>query len=460
MRVEPIILYAMLNDAEFIRKVFPHLKNDYFQKRSEGTVFSLIHKFYSEYAKLPPKDVLSLELESINGLSEDDYSDTKDVIKDLFTYDYKYEPDWLLKETEKFCKDKSLYNAIMHAVKIINGDDKKYSENQIPTLMQEALAVSFDHNVGHDYFADAAERYEFYHRKETGISTSIELLNLVTNGKIPKKTLNLIMAPLGGGKSAVKCSLAADYLQQGYNVLYITLELAEERVAERIDANMFNVPISEVSNIPRDSFLNRVNKIHEKTNGKLVVKEYPPSSISAANIRSLLDELKRKKGFVPDVVFVDYLGILLSARYSSSTNVNTYTTQKSVAEELRSIAVEYEMLFWSSVQTNRSGLTNNDFDIDDVSDSIGVLMTADFVMGVIRTEELTELGQLLLKQLKNRYGDLNYFKKFVVGFDFSRMKMYNTETNSQTKETQSKIKSEEAQQTFMEQQENTGWDYE
>jgi KaiC/GvpD/RAD55 family RecA-like ATPase len=460
MRLEPLILNILTKNEEYTKKVQPHLKPEYFHKRTEKTVYGLIDSFYVKYNRLPPKDVMMIELDSIEGLSGDEYTDCKKVISESFDDEYRYDLEWLVNETETFCKDKSVYNAVMQAVKIINGDDNKFTENQIPSILQDALAVSFDKNVGHDYFDNAESRYDFYHQSEQTILTSIDLLNKVA--KIPRKSLVIFMGSSGSGKSAVKCSLAADYLSQGYNVLYITLELAEERIAERIDANLFNIPLHEMKNLSKNVFVNKVNRLKEKTHGKLVIKEYPTSTASVANFRVLLDELKNKKSFVPDVLIVDYLGICSSSKYKTNGNVNSYTIQKSVAEELRAFAVEHDLLCITSVQTNRSGYNNADFELDSISDSAGIIMTADIMFGIIRTDELTALNQIVLKQLKNRFGDPNYYNKFVVGLDFSRMKMYNVENAGQTAETQSEIKKEESENRYgntKERSTGSGWDF-
>ena len=466
MRLEPLILNILTKNEEYTKKVQPHLKPEYFHKRVEKTVYQLIDSFYTKYSRLPPKDVLMIELDSVEGLSGDEYTECKKTLSEVFDDEYRYDLEWLVNETETFCKDKSVYNAVMQAVKIINGDDNKFNENQIPSILQDALAVSFDKNVGHDYFDNAKDRFDFYHKSEAKIACSIDILNKILGGGCPKKSIFVIMAPTGGGKSAVKCALAADYLSQGYNVLYVTLELAEERIAERIDANLFNIPIQEMKNLSERVFIDKVSRIKEKTHGKLVIKEYPTASASVANFRVLIDELKNKKGFVPDVFIVDYLGICNSAKYKSTGNVNTYTIQKSVAEELRGFAVENDMLCITSVQTNRTGFNNSDFDMDSISDSSGIIMAADVMLGVIRTDDLTALNQIILKQLKNRFGDPNYYKKFVVGMDFSRMKMYNVENSGQTTEIQSTIKNEESENRYGTKKGNTergaassGWDF-
>jgi archaellum biogenesis ATPase FlaH len=448
MRLEPLILNILTKNEEYTKKVQPHLLPEYFHKRTEKTVYQLIDAFYAKYSRLPPRDVLQIELDSIEGLSGDEFTECRKIITEAYEDEYRYDFEWLVNETEKFCKDKSVYNAVMQAVKIINGDDNKFTENQIPSILQNALAVSFDKNVGHDYFDNAKERFDFYHKSEAKIKTSIDLINKITNNGTPRRTLNLLIGPSGSGKSAVKCSLAADYLKQGYNVLYLTMEMAEQRIAERIDANMFDIPLSEIKNLSEKVFVDKITKIHEKTQGKLVIKEYPTGTASVANFRVLMDELKNKRNFVPDIVFVDYLGICASARYKTSANVNSYTYQTSVSEELRAFAVEYDIIVWSSVQTNRSGMNVSDFDVEAMADSTGPLKTADLLLAIIRTDDLTALNQIILKQLKNRFGDPNYYKKFVVGMDFSRMKMYNVENSGQTTEIQSTIKNEERESRY------------
>lgn len=408
------------------------MQKEFFQDRKEKTVFSLVSSFYEKYGKLPTYDVLNLTLDELKDVPETEFEDTRQVLKSAFADQYEYDDQWLLDETEKFCKERAVYNAIMKSVMIINGEDKKSDEGQIPKMLQDALSISFDHAIGHDYFADAAQRFQFYNQKENRIPCSIELLNKVTSGGIPKKTLNIVVAQPKGGKSLVMCSLACDYLRQGLNVLYITLELAEERVGERIDANMFNVPIHEIKGLDELVFTSKIDKLKAKTHGVLKIKEYPTKSASAANFRVLLDDLQMKEDFKPDVVFVDYLGIAASSQYKNSGgNVNSYTYQKAVSEELRALAVEYEMMLWTAVQTNRTGFNNSDFDIDSISDSTGPLMTADFVLGIIRTPELDEMNQMILKQLASRYGDPEYYKRFIVGLDKSRMKIYNTEASAQ-----------------------------
>jgi replicative DNA helicase len=427
MRLESLILNILLNDKKFLDKTIHYLDGEYFQNKSEKVVFDCIKEFYSKYQKAPTKDILNLTVDGLVGLSEDDFKETKEIVKTAATDKYEYDIDWMLDSTEKFCQEKAVYNAIMKSVKIISGDDKKNPLGSIPSMLQSALAVTFDNKTGHDYFSDAELRYEFYHKGEVRIPTYIDLINKITNNGIPRKTLSLLISPTGGGKSAVMCSLSCDFLRQGLNVLYITLELAEERVSERIDANMFNIPMQDVKNIPKDIFLDKVEKIHGKTTGRLFIKEYPTGTGTAAQFKTFIEDLKAKQNFTPDVLVVDYLGIMASDKYRNSTTANSYTTQKAIAEELRALAMELDMLVLSAVQTNRSAYNASDFDIESVSESAGIVMTADLLLAIIRTEELDELNQMMIKQLKNRFGDPNYYKRFVVGLDRARMKMYNIE---------------------------------
>lgn len=431
MRKEEIILSALTKDVDFSKKVLPHMEADFFQDRKEKVVFSLIQDFHLKYGKLPSKDVLTLQLEDVKDIREDDFDDIKLVLKSAFDDTYEYHLQWLFDETEKFCKDRAVYNAIMKSVAIINGDDKKTDEGQIPVMLQNALNITFDSDLGHDYFKDADKRYAFYHHTESKIEFSIDLFNEVTNGGVNRKTLNFFIAQPKGGKSLAMCSLAADYLRKGYNVVYITLELAEERVAERIDANLFGVAIQDIKSLDKDVFINKINSLLAKTNGRLRIKEYPTKAASAANFRNYLDDLKAKEDFVPDVVFIDYLGITASSQYRNASNVNTYLYQKAVSEELRAMAVELNVAVWSALQTNRGGFNSSDFDIDNIADSTGPLMTCDFAVGIIRTPDLDEMHQAIMKQLASRYGDPSHYGKFVVGIDKSKMRMYNVEKSAQ-----------------------------
>lgn len=432
MRKEEIILSALTKDTEFVKKAIPHIQPEFFQDRKEKTVFKLINDFYARYSKIPSKDVLTLELQELKDVPETEYEDTKDVLKAAFTDQYEYEFQWLLDETEKFCKERAVYNAIMQSVMIINGEDKKRSDGEIPKMLSDALAISFEHNVGHDYFKDAEKRFDFYHRKESKIPFLLDLCNKITNNGVTRKTLNMFVAPPKAGKSLALCSIACDYLRQGYNALYVTLELAEERIGERIDSNMFNVDMRGVSNLDRDVFFGKIEQLKAKTNGSLRIKEYPTKSAGYSQFKILLDDLKAKEGFVPDVMVIDYLGITASSRYRNNGNVNTYVYQQSVSEELRALAVEYDMAVWTAVQTNRSGMNSSDFGMDSIADSTGPIQTCDLALAIISTPELEEMNQIILKQLATRYGDVSYYNKFVVGRDKSRMKLYNVDESAQS----------------------------
>lgn len=436
MRLEPLILNLLVKDSEYSKKVQPHLQSEFFTNKSEKVVFETIDSFIKKYGKLPPRDVIQLELDNVDGLTQDDHIDAKKIATATYADEYEYDLTWMVDETEKFCREKAIYNAIMQSVQIINGDDKKFSLGQIPHILQDALGITFDKNVGHDYFENMADRYDFYNKKEVRLKTSIDLLNKITDGGFPKKSLCLFIAQSGGGKSAVKCSLAADFIRNGHNVLYITMELAEERIAERIDANLMNLPIRAVKDLSETMFIDKVTALKSKTDGNLIIKEYPTGVGSTTHFRALLDELKSKKDFVPEIIMVDYLGICASAKYKNAAGINSYTYQKSVSEELRALAVETNTLLITSVQTNRTGFNSSDFDIESISDSSGILMTADLLLAIIRTEELDEMNQIIIKQLKNRFGDPNYYKRFIVGLDKSRMKMYNVTNDGQLNQEQ------------------------
>ena len=436
MRKEEIILSALTSDQDFTKKVITYIQPEFFADTKERITFELIADFYKKYGKTPTHDVLSIEIEERKDIPENDFDDAKNVLKSAFKDKYEYDQQWLIDETERFCKDRAVYLAIMKSVMIINGEEKKLSEGAIPKLLQDALSIGFDHSIGHDYFEDAKARFEFYHRPESKIRFAIEMLNKVTNKGVNRKTLNMLVAQPKGGKSLAMCSLAADYLRDGLNVLYITLELAEERIAERIDANMFNVPMSAIHDLDESIFTNKISSLEKKTNGRLKIKEYATKSASSDNIRVLLDDLKSKDDFEPDVVFVDYLGITASSQFKNASNVNSYSYQKAVSEELRAVAVDYNLAMWTALQVNRSGFNSSDFDIDSIADSTGPLMTCDLALGIIRTPELTEMNQAIIKQLASRYGDSSYFNKFVVGIDLARMKMFNVEGDVQSKITQ------------------------
>lgn len=395
MRKEEIILSALTHDADFTKKAITHLQPEFFQDSKEKVVFGLIKDFYSKYSKLPTKDVLSIELDDRDDIPESEYDDVKTILKSTFTDTYEYDSQWLLDETEQFCKDRAVYNAIMQSVLIINGDDKKRQPGQIPKLLQDALAISFDHSIGHDYFADSQARYEFYSQKESKIACDIELLNRVTNGGVNRKTLNMFVAPPKAGKSLGLCSLAASYVRLGYNVLYVTEELAEFRVGERIDANLLNVDVNQVKNVDKDTFLSKLETIKEKTNGKLVIKEYPTKTASCTQFKTLIDDLILKQDFHPDVIIIDYLGITASSQYTNAGAVNSYTYQKAVSEEMRAMGADYNAAVWTAVQTNRGGMNASDFDVEDISDCLHPDTIVITETGKCRLSDLT-IGQRVL----------------------------------------------------------------
>ena len=427
-----MILNAVIKDTEFAKKARPHIKPEYFQTQPEKTLFSLIDSFYNEYSVPPPKDSILVDLENVPGITEGDYDKTSSLVDTVYSNKFEYSTDWILKETEKFCRDQAIYNAIMASVKIIDGEDKKRSEGSIPELLSQALAVGFDVQIGHDYFDDIDNRYEYYHKSEVRHKTGLEILNKITSGGFPNKTLITLVAASGGGKSAVKCSLAADFIKDGKNVLYITLELAEERIAERIDANLLNIPIAEIRSLTSDAFKSKLSRLKEKSHGKLVIKEYPTGSASATHFNSLLHELKTKKGFVPDIVFVDYLQICASATHKNNSAMNTYNIQKYISEELRGFAVKNNICVITSVQTNRSGFNVSDFDESSIADSVGIVFTSDMVIGIVRTEEMKENKTVMFRQIKNRFGDPTYYQRFMCNMDTSRMKLWDMEEDPAT----------------------------
>ena len=423
-KIEQSILRNLLCNEEYYRKVLPFLKADYFQEIDERVIFEEIQDFSVKYEKLPTKEVLEINLQSRNDLTEDVYKESITKINQ-FSTDW-VDKDWLVNTTEKWCKDRAIYNALLQSIKIAEGADKNLSRDAIPSILQEALAVSFDEYIGHDYIDNAEQRYEYYHRDETKIPFDLEKFNLITKGGIPNKTLNVALAGTGVGKSLFMCHCAANCLSQGKNVLYITLEMAEEKIAERIDANLLNVNIKDISAIPESVFTSRVRQIGQKTQGKLIIKEYPTASAHAGHFKALLSDLSLKKDFRPNIIFVDYLNICASSRYKGHI-VNSYTYVKAIAEELRGLAVENDVPLVTATQTTRSGFGNSDVDLTDTSESFGLPATADFMFALIATEELDQSGRIMVKQLKNRYNDPTYYRKFTVGIDRAKMKLYNVE---------------------------------
>ena len=429
MRIEQQILSNLIHDENYCRKVIPFLKREYFGDRKESVIVQEIIDFFNKYNKPLTQDILAIEVSNAKGVTDKEVSDIGEYIKTL-THNPANE-DWLMESTEKFCKDRAVYLAIMGSIKIFEGKDPQHTQDAIPSILSDALAVSFDNHIGHDYLEDFANRYEFYHRVEEKIPFDLDMFNKITKGGLSRKTLNIALAGTGVGKSLFMCHVAAGALQAGHNALYITMEMAEERIAERIDANLLNLTMDELKVVDKDIFENRIDKLKKKTQGKLIVKEYPTASAHAGHFRALLEELKLKREFVPDIVFIDYLNICSSQRMKAGANVNSYTFVKAIAEELRGLAVEYNVPIVSATQTTRSGYANSDPGLEDTSESFGLPATADFMFALVSSEELENLNQIIVKQLKNRYNDPNYYKRFVVGIDRSKMKLYDVEASAQ-----------------------------
>lgn len=428
--IEKQILSRLIHDEDFLRKTLPFLKPDYFNNRIDKAVYGLIDDFVKRYNKLPSKTALVVESDSTSGYNQDEYEEIVARIGEL-QEDSTTDQQWLLDQTEKFCQDRAIYNAIMSSIQILDGRDVKNSKGNIPQILSEALAVSFDTNIGHDFLEDFAERYDFYHKKEHRIPFDLEYFNRITKGGLPNKTLNVALAGTGVGKSLFMCHCAAANLSAGHNVLYITLEMSEEKIAERIDANLLNVQVDELTVLPKEAYEKKVNRVKEKTAGKLIIKEYPTASAGANHFRHLLNELRLKRSFTPDIIYIDYLNICVSSRLKHGSNVNSYTYIKSIAEELRGLAVEFIVPIVTATQTTRSGYSNSDVGLEDTSESFGLPATADLMFALISTEELQDLGQIMVKQLKNRYNDPSTHRKFVIGVDRPKMKLYDVEQHAQ-----------------------------
>lgn len=422
MRIETQILSNLINNEDYLRKVVPFIKSDYFTETDDRIVFGKISDYVQKYNDPPAKSALLIALQDDRSISEDLYVQCETLINSLNETDVNN--DWLVDETEKFCKDKAVYNAIMDSIQIIDGSDKSRSKDALPSLLSDALAVGFDNNIGHDYIENAGDRFDFYNRIEEKIPFDLEYFNKITEGGLPNKTLNVALAGTGVGKSLFMCHVASACIAQGKNVLYITLEMAEERIAERIDANMMNVPIQDLKDLPKKMFDDRVTKIKDRIDGRLIIKEYPTASAHAGHFKALLEELKLKRGFEPDIVFIDYLNICTSSRFRAGSQVNSYTIIKSIAEELRGLAVEYDLPIVSATQTTRSGYANSDVDLTDTSESFGLPATADLMFALISTEELEAAQQIMVKQLKNRYSDPTSNKRFMIGVDRSKMRLF------------------------------------
>ena len=431
MQLEKTILRNLLRNDDYTRKVLPFIKDEYFSAEEDRVLYKEIKDFVIKYNKAPTYDALQIEVDSLPSLKEDQVKNINTTINDFRSNTDDTNIDWLVDSTEKVCQEKALYHAIMSSIEIMNNKNGALTTGAIPTILSDALAVSFDPNVGHDYLEDFDKRYDYYHRVLEKIPFDLEYFNKITKNGLPKKTLNIALAGTGVGKSLFMCHMAAGALNQGKNVLYITLELAEEEVAKRIDANLMNITFEDLMSLSKDMYEKKANMIKSKTNGKLIVKEYPTAGASSMHFKALLNELNLKKSFKPDIIFVDYLNICMSSRVKPGSNINSYTYIKSIAEELRGLAVEFEVPLVSATQTTRSGFTSSDVGLEDTSESFGLPATADFMFALISTEELQALGQIMVKQLKNRYNDPTLNKRFVLGIDRAKMKLYDVENSAQ-----------------------------
>ena len=428
-RIETTILRNLVYDEEFSRKVIPFIQLDYFEQRIERVIFEEISKFIVKYGSSITTEALTIQLEDRDDLNETEIKESRDVVS-LFTDD-KVDNQWLVDTTEKWCRDRAIYLALMESISLADGKDDKKGRDAIPSILSDALAVSFDNHIGHDYLEDYEDRYESYHRKEERIEFDLDLFNKITKGGIPNKTLNIALAGTGVGKSLFMCHVASSVLLQGKNVLYITLEMAEEKIAERIDANLLNVNIQNITDLPKPMFEKKVHKLKKKTQGEIIIKEYPTASAHSGHFKALLNELSLKKSFKPDIIFIDYLNICASSRYRANSNVNSYSYIKAIAEELRGLAVEANLPILSATQTTRSGYGSSDVDLTDTSESFGLPATADLMFALISTEELEGLNQIMVKQLKNRYNDPTIYKRFVIGIDRAKMRLYDCEQKAQ-----------------------------
>ena len=428
-KVEILILRNLLHNEEYLRKVVPFIKPDYFEDSQQRVVFEEILNFVTEYNQPATKEVLCIEVEKRQDINDTSFQEVTKLIS--YLEDVPTDFDWLVDTTEKWCRDRAIYLALMESIQIADGNDEKKNCDAIPSILSDALAVSFDTHIGHDYLQDYEQRYETYHRKEEKISFDLEYFNKITKGGLPNKTLNIALAGTGVGKSLFMCHVASSVLLQGKNVLYITMEMAEERIAERIDANLLNVPIQEITELPKVMFENKVTNLAKKTQGTLIIKEYPTASAHSGHFKSLLNELALKKSFRPDIIFIDYLNICASSRYRGNSTVNSYSYIKAIAEELRGLAVEANVPIVSATQTTRSGYGSSDVELTDTSESFGLPATADLMFALISTDDLEGLGQIMVKQLKNRYNDPTIFKRFVVGIDRAKMRLYDCEQSAQ-----------------------------
>ena len=428
-KVEILILRNLLYNEEYLRKVVPFIKADYFEDPQQKIVFEEVLNFVSEYNQPATKEVLCIEVEKRQDINDTTFQEITKLIS--YLEDVPTDFDWLVDTTEKWCRDRAIYLALMESIALADGKDKEKDRDAIPSILSDALAVSFDTHIGHDYLLDYEQRYESYHKKEDKIEFDLEYFNKITKGGLPNKTLNIALAGTGVGKSLFMCHVASGALLDGKNVLYITMEMAEEKIAERIDANLLNVPIQEITDLPKVMFEDKVTKLAQRTQGQLIIKEYPTASAHSGHFKSLLNELALKKSFRPDIIFIDYLNICASSRYRGNSTVNSYSYIKAIAEELRGLAVEANVPIVSATQTTRSGYGSSDVELTDTSESFGLPATADLMFALISTDDLEGLGQIMVKQLKNRYNDLSVFKRFVVGIDRAKMRLYDCEQSAQ-----------------------------
>ena len=431
MRLETTILKNLIYNEEFTRKVLPFLSVNYFQEREDKILYEKIAEYINQYNALPTQEALAIELDK-SPIKDEEFQNSLKLLESITNENDEANISWLLDSTEKFCQDRAIYNAVVESISILDEKGRNTRDKgSIPDILSDALSVSFDPHVGHDYFLDADERYKFYHRIEEKIPWDLEFFNRITKGGLSNKTLNIALAGTGVGKSLFMCHVAASCLSQNYNVLYITLEMAEEKIAERVDANLLNISIDDLQKIPKDLYDKKIDKLKQTTKGKLIVKEYPTAAANVNHFRALLNELNLKKSFVPNILLIDYINICTSSRIKPGSNVNSYTYIKSIAEELRGLAVENAIPILSATQTTRSGFTNTDIGLEDTSESFGLPATADFMFAIISTEQMEELNQIMIKQLKNRYSDPTSNRKFVIGIDRSKMRLYDVEQFAQ-----------------------------
>lgn len=427
MKIETTILRHLVKNENYMRKSIPFLKTEYFLDPAERILFEEIYAFVKKYKALPSFEALVITIDEKQNIPEGVHKKIHEIIKSINVPSEQTDEEWLVDTTEKFCQDRAIHNAIMNSISALDGTHKTFTKDSIPSLLKDALAVSFDTHVGHDFLEEVALRYDYYHKVEYKIPFDLDYMNRITRGGFSKKTLNIFLGGTGGGKTLTMCHMAANNLMDGKNVLYITMEMAEEKIAERIDANLLGIEIADLEVITKDMYESKINALKKKTTGKLIIKEYPTASAHAGHFRHLLNELRLKKNFVPDIIYVDYINICLSSRYKPGTVTNSYFYIKSIAEELRGLAVEFNLPLVSATQTTRSGFANSDPDLTDTSESFGLPATADFMMAIIATEDMQKLNQMMFKQLKNRYNDPNVHKRFIVGVDRPKMKLYDVD---------------------------------